>query len=171
MSVIAAGADPECVETLQEVADLYATQAVRVRRLVHLRLTAPEAVVEDACQVAWMRLVRNRSRVRRQTAAGWLVRVAAREALRLMDLGERDRPLEELEADGCGRAPDLIEAFADRQVRLRAIDRLPERQQRLVWLQGLGFSYSEMAGVTGDSPRTVERQLVRARRKLADVAP
>jgi RNA polymerase sigma factor (sigma-70 family) len=170
MTVMAAGTDRECVETLQEVADLYATQAVRVRRLVHLRLTAPDAVVEDACQVAWLRLVRHRSRVRRQTAASWLVRVAAREALRLMDLGDRDRPLEELEADDSGRAPDVIEAFADRHERLGAIDRLPERQQRLVWLQGLGFSYSEMAGVTGDSPRTVQRQLLRARRTLADVA-
>jgi RNA polymerase sigma factor (sigma-70 family) len=169
MRVTAAGADPECVETLQEVADLYASQAARVRRLVHLRLTAPDALVEDACQVAWMRLVRNRSRVRRQTAASWLVRVAAREALRLMDLRDRDWPLEVLD-DDLGRVPDLIDAFADSQARLGAVDHLPERQRRLVWLQGLGFSYSEIAGVTGDSPRTVERQLLRARRKLADVA-
>ncbi len=169
MSAAAAGTDPECVETLQEVADLYAAQSVRVRRLVHLRLTAPDAVVEDACQVAWMRLVRNRSHVRRQTAASWLVRVAGREALRLMDLRDRERPLELLDDDP-GRVPDLIDTLADSRVRLGAVDRLPERQRRLVWLQGLGFSYSEMAGVTGDSPRTVERQLVRARRKLADVA-
>lgn len=169
MSVTVAAAGQECVETLEEVADLYARQAVRVRRLVHLHVTAPDAVVEDACQVAWMRLVRNRSRVRRQTAACWLARVASREALRLLDLGDRDRPLEVLDDDP-DRAPDLIEAIADRDVRLGAIDRLPERQRRLVWLQGLGFSYSEMAGVTGDSPRTVERQLGRARRKLADMA-
>lgn len=168
MSATVAGVDLECVETLQEVANLYAAQAIRVRRLVHLRLTAPDAVVEDACQVAWMRLVLHRSRVRRQTAASWLVRVAAREALRLMDLRDRDRPLEVLDDDP-GRAPDLIDAFADSDVRRGAIDHLPERQRRLVWLQGLGFSYSEMAGVTGDSPRTVERQLLRAKRKLADV--
>ncbi|HTU31431.1 MAG TPA: sigma-70 family RNA polymerase sigma factor [Solirubrobacteraceae bacterium] len=170
MSVVAGRAEPECVETLQAVAELYASQAARVRRLVHLRLTAPDAVVEDACQVAWMRLVRNRDRVRRATAASWLVRVAAREALRLMDLGDRDRALEDLDGDDSRCAPDLIEAFADRHVRLGAIDRLPERQQRLVWLQGLGFSYSEMAGVTGDSRRTIERQLLRARQKLAEMA-
>jgi RNA polymerase sigma factor (sigma-70 family) len=169
MSVIPAGADTDCVETLQAVADLYAAQAVRVRRLVHLRLTAPDVVVEDACQVAWMRLVRSRSQVRRQTATGWLVRVAAREALRLMDLGDRDRPLEELDDDP-DRAPDLIEAFSDSHARLGVLDRLPERQQRLVWLQGLGFSYAEMSGVTGDSPRTIERQLLRARRKLEESA-
>jgi DNA-directed RNA polymerase specialized sigma24 family protein len=55
-------------------------------------------------------------------------------------------------------------------MRLRALDRLPERRRRLIWLQGLGFSYAEMAGVTGDSPRTVERQLRRARQELADLA-
>jgi RNA polymerase sigma factor (sigma-70 family) len=169
MSVAAVGGELECVGTLQEVAELYATQAVRVRRLVHLRLTAPDAVVEDACQVAWMRLVRNRSRVHRQTAACWLVRVAAREAIRQMHLGDRDLPLEELD-DGQNTAPDLIEEFTDRHARLGAIKRLPERQRRLMWLQGLGFSYSEMAGVTGDSERTIERQLMRARQKLADVA-
>ncbi len=169
MGVTAVGADLECVGTLKEVAELYATQAVRVRRLVHLRLTAPDAVVEDACQVAWMRLVRHRSRVRRDSAPSWLVCVAAREAVRQLHLGDRDLPLEELDDDQ-GRAPDLIEAFTERHVRLRAIERLPERQRRLVWLQGLGFSYAEMAGVTGDSLRTVERQLTRARRKLADVS-
>jgi RNA polymerase sigma factor (sigma-70 family) len=169
MSVGAVGVDPEYVETLQAVAELYATQAVRVRRLVHLRLTAPDAVVEDACQVAWLRLVRHRSRVRRETAACWLVRVAAREAVRQLRRGERDRPLEELEDDQ-SRAPDLIEQLADSQTRLGVLERLPERQRRLVWLQGLGFNYAEMAGVTGDSPRTVERQLTRARQRLADVS-
>jgi RNA polymerase sigma factor (sigma-70 family) len=169
MSAGVMGAELEYVETLQSVAELYATQAVRVRRLVHLRLTAPDAVVEDACQVAWMRLVRNRSRVRRETAACWLVRVAAREAVRQLRRGERDRPLEGLEDDQ-SRAPDLIEQLADSQTRLGVLERLPERQRRLVWLQGLGFNYAEMAGVTGDSPRTVERQLTRARQRLADVS-
>jgi len=169
MSVTVVGTDPECVETLEQVAELYASQAVRVRRLVHLRLTAPDAVVEDACQVAWMRLVRNRSRVRRRSAALWLVRVAAHEALRQMSRADRDLPLEEL-AEDSAPTPDLIETLADGQARLWALDRLPERQRRLMWLQGLGFSYAEMAGLTGDSRRTVERQLVRARQELADVA-
>lgn len=168
MGVTAVGSDLECIGTLQEVAELYATQAVRVRRLVHLRLTAPDAVVEDACQIAWMRLVRNRTRVRRQSAACWLVRVAAREAVRQMHRGDRDRPLEELDDDP-NTAPDLMEELADRHARLGALERLPERQRRLVWLQGLGFSYAEMAGATGDSERTIERQLTRARQMLADV--
>jgi RNA polymerase sigma factor (sigma-70 family) len=161
------GAERECVGTLQAVGELYATHAVRVRRLVHLQLTAPEAVVEDACQVAWMRLVRSRAGIRRETAARWLVQVAAHEARRLMDLRGRDLSLEEIEEIEL-RAPDLVEELAERRVRLRALERLPERQRRLVWLQGCGFSYAEIAGVTGDSRRTVDRQLTRARKRLAD---
>ena len=42
------------------------------------------------------------------------------------------------------------------------------RVRRLVWLQGLGLSYREMAGETGMTRRTVERQLMRARSSLAD---
>jgi RNA polymerase sigma factor (sigma-70 family) len=158
--------DRECVGTLQAVAELYAAHSVRVRRLVHLRLSAPDAVVEDACQIAWMRLVRNRSRVRRATAARWLVQVAANEALRQVGAGERELPLEQLD-DHPQSAPDLLEELADGRVRLGTLCRLPERQRRLVWLQGLGFSYAEMANATGDSRRTVERQLTRARERLA----
>ncbi|MGO9820233.1 MAG: sigma factor-like helix-turn-helix DNA-binding protein [Solirubrobacteraceae bacterium] len=35
-----------------------------------------------------------------------------------------------------------------------------------MWLQGFGLSYAEMAGYTGDSERTIERQVLRARRSL-----
>ena len=51
-----------------------------------------------------------------------------------------------------------------------ASQNLPERQQRLVWLQGLGLSYTEMAAHEGATPRTVERQLMRAKKRLREVA-
>ena len=35
-----------------------------------------------------------------------------------------------------------------------------------MWLQGFGLSYSEIAAYTGDTRRTVERQLMRAKRAL-----
>jgi DNA-binding CsgD family transcriptional regulator len=40
------------------------------------------------------------------------------------------------------------------------------RQQRLVWLQAAGLSYVEMAAYTGDSVRTVERQVLRAAERV-----
>ena len=55
----------------------------------------------------------------------------------------------------------------ERRDRLESVaEVLPDRQRRLVWLQALGWSYLEMAQQTGDTPRTVERQLLRARRAL-----
>ena len=153
----------------EEVAALFARDAVRVRRLVRLSVSAPEAVVEDACQVAWMRLVSNPSRVCAAAATSWLVRVAVREAMRGARRTARDLSLEEVVAER-GDAPDpggaTAEDIAEQRGRLDAISRLPERQRRLVWLRGLGFTYREMAGETGDTVRTVERQLDRARVNL-----
>jgi RNA polymerase sigma factor (sigma-70 family) len=172
MGAIAGPARAEYVDGLREIDELYIAQAVRVRRLVHLQVTAPDDLVEDACQVAWLRLLRHRTRVRRDTAERWVVRVAVHEALRAIARAARDVALDALEEEDCEprTVPDLMQALSEGRERLRVIDALPARQQRLVWLQGLGFSYEEMAGATGESRRTVERQLLRAQRALADVA-
>jgi RNA polymerase sigma factor (sigma-70 family) len=170
MSAIAGPCPPQCLERLEDVAELYASQAVRVRRLVRLSVQAPDAVIEDACQIAWMRLVRHRTRVRRDSASRWVVRVAVNEAFKLVRRTAHDVSLDALVEDvGAAplAAPDLLEDLAEQRAQLEAIGGLPARQQRLVWLQALGFSYAEMAGETGDSNRTVERQLLRAKRTLA----
>ena len=43
---------------------------------------------------------------------------------------------------------------------------LAVRPQRFVWLQALGLTYTEMAAHERCTPRTVDRQLSRARREL-----
>jgi DNA-directed RNA polymerase specialized sigma24 family protein len=142
-------------------------------------VTAPEAVIEDACQVAWMRLVHHRARIHRETATCWDDRVAIREAFKLLRRGAREVSLDVLadeagEAGQAGRfrlqSPDLLEELAEKRARLASIGDLPARQQRLVWLQMCGFSYAEMAGETGDTCRTVQRQLLRAKHTLAQQA-
>ena len=178
----AAGADREVglLDDLDDVARLYAEEAVRVRRIVRMSVTAPPAVIEDACQVAWCRLLIHRARLRRESARAWLVRVAVREAVKSIQRERRERSLEALLEQG-GRsaargsaqtgmtlpAPALIDDLVEQKHRLESIRALPERQRRLVWLQGLGLSYREMAGETGMTRRTVERQLMRARSSLA----
>ena len=178
----AAGADREVglLDDLDDVARLYAEEAVRVRRIVRMSVTAPPAVIEDACQVAWCRLLIHRARLRRESARAWLVRVAVREAVKSVQRERRERSLEALLEQG-GRsaargsvqtgmtlpAPALIDDLVEQKHRLESIRALPERQRRLVWLQGLGLSYREMAAATGMTRRTVERQLMRARSSLA----
>lgn len=160
------------MSSLDEVAELYAEQSVRVRRLVRAAVRAPDALVEDACQVAWSRLIHNRARVRRDTAPAWLTRTAVHESWRMLRREARELSLDALGGESGGEAamisaPALLEDLIQQRARLDAIRALPERQQRLVWLQGIGFSYAEMAGHTGITRRTVERQLLRAKASLS----
>ncbi len=149
---------------------LYGDYEERLRQIVRRRVRAPEAIVEDACQVAWSRLVRDRERIRRETALAWLATTAVREALKLLAREGREQPYEELPGQAAqpawGAPPPALEELVSQRNRLAAIATLSQRQQRLVWLQGLGLSYAEMAQRTGATPRTVERQLLRAKDKL-----
>jgi RNA polymerase sigma factor (sigma-70 family) len=155
------------------IAELYNAHARRLTQIVRRRVRAPEPVVEDACQFAWDRLILHRDRVRAETALGWLATTALRQAYKLVARDGRELSFDEL-AEGPGEpalaahmpAPDELVA---QRARLAAIATLSKRQQRLVWLQGLGLSYAEMAQRTGATPRTVERQLLRAKRALRDV--
>jgi RNA polymerase sigma factor (sigma-70 family) len=157
-----------------EISDLYAALAVRLRQIVGAQVRAPDALIEDACQFAWSNLIRYQGSVARERALGWLATTASREAIRLIRRQRRDLSLEQLTEDGSGSAPRAavtsIEELVEQRARLQTIDGLPERQQRLVWLQGLGLSYNEMAAHEGATPRTVERQLIRAKKRLREAA-
>jgi RNA polymerase sigma factor (sigma-70 family) len=65
--------------------------------------------------------------------------------------------------------PGPEEVF-ERRERLASIRLLPERQQRVLWLHALGLTYVEIARHTGYTTRTVERQLLRARRAAREAA-
>jgi len=155
-----------------DVAALYADRADYVHQRVAREVRAADPVIEEACQVAWARFVDQRSRVARDSAVAWLVTTAIHEAIRTVRRIERWTSLDAL-LDEFGDLPGMVRTApaADEVVGLRlrvqALRALPPRQARLVWLQGLGLSYGEMGAQTGDSVRTVERQLGRARRRLA----
>ena len=148
-----------------DVGELYGSLAGRLQQIVRLDVRAPDAVIEDACQVAWFRLLRHSHRVHRETVLAWLATTAAREALRLLRRDCRELSLDaELEHDGRQGTPhELVE----RRERLREVERLPERQQRVVWLHAIGLSYAEIALTEGCTRRTVDRQLLRARQVLS----
>ncbi len=153
-----------------DVETIYASSAARVRRLVRHNVRAPEPVIEDACQTAWVRLVRDRGRVRPETAVAWLVTTAVREAIKLTQRARREVFLEDL-LDDAGELQELdgrpaTDEVVEYRLRLESLCLLTDRQQRFVWLQALGWSYAEMATMTGATPRTIDRQLLRARRTL-----
>jgi RNA polymerase sigma factor (sigma-70 family) len=158
---------------LAELEQLYARSAGQVRRRVRSDVNAPEAVIDDACQVAWIRLLHHRERVRREAAVPWLVTTAVHEALKLIRRAGHEVSLEVL-IEAAGDAPlsesevgPSPEETVGRRLALEELEELSERQRRLLWMQGLGFSYAEIRNHTGDSARTVQRQLIRARSRLS----
>lgn len=159
---------------LGDVGELYVSLSERLERIVGMDVRAPRAVIEDACQFAWGRLWHHRDRVARDTALSWLATTAIHEAFKLLAGQARCLSLEDtIERSGEGpltaHAP-AVEEVLDHRVQLEMVRSLSERQQRLLWLHALGFSYAEIAASTGSTTRTVERQLLRGKRKLRSLA-
>lgn len=171
MSVVMSRSDG----SLDEIGDLYRVLSGRLERIVRRGVKLPDPVIEDACQFAWSRLVDHAHRVERETALGWLVKTAIHEALRAARQGTHELSLEAaIEERGDDRAfaaaspgPDEL---CEQHERLAAIGALAVRHQRLLWLRGLGLSYTEVARHEACTPRTVQRQLVRARRGVRAAA-
>jgi RNA polymerase sigma factor (sigma-70 family) len=153
---------------------LYCALAAPLERIVRAEVRGCDAVVDDACQMAWIQLLRHAGEVRSRTVLSWLATTAVHEALRLLRRAGRELSLElvfEEEPALIGRvtAPGPEETLELRE-RLDSLRRLPERQQRMVWLHGIGLSYADIAVSTGCTTRTVERQLMRAKRTMRAAA-
>ena len=153
-----------------DVAELYGRLSGRLEQIVRVDVRAQDVVIEDACQFAWSRLVHHRDHVQRDATLSWLARTAVHEAFKQVRRDNRELSLDaaiESGGDAVVRlpAPAPDELVAARQ-RLAQVELLPERQRRLLWMQGVGLSYSEISARTGCTERTVERQLLRARRKV-----
>ena len=124
--------------------------------------------IEDACAFAWLQLVRCRPEPR--SAFGWLLTTAIREAVKLDRYGRRVTDLDRL-ADHPVRDPrQELEQRLETLTARHAIEeaRLRPRERRLIGLRALGYSRAQMAELTGDSHRTLDRQLGRAQRKLSN---
>jgi RNA polymerase sigma factor (sigma-70 family) len=152
----------------------YAELAPRLQAIVAHNVRAPEALIEDACQIAWSQWVTHRDRVSPNSVLAWLATTAIREALRLVRLESRHVPLTEEREAGAkvinlpvrGPGPEQLVEFRERLAEVR---RLPVRQQRALWMQSFGYDYREIAAQTGATRRSVERNLMRARRGLEQV--
>ena len=153
---------------------LYADLQPQLVRILASNLQLSDWVVDDACQTAWGSLLAHLDTVEPGSELGWLSTTAMRAALRLL---RRDRVMESAEElpppplldDYRHLGPGPEQAYQLRE-RLAEIRRLPVRQQRIVLLHGFGYEYEEIAAVTGDTRRTVARQLTRARQRLARLA-
>jgi len=152
--------------------ELYAELQPQLWRILNTNLQISEATLEDACQTAWILLLVVRESIEPGSELGWLSTTATRYALRLQRAQLEVEPLDEVaQLVELARYRPLDpgpERAIETRERLAEIRELPVRQRRLVWLQGLGYEYVEIAAATGDSRRTVERQLLRAHKRLSE---
>lgn len=154
-------------------AEFYRLHHDKLVRAVARSVNAPRALIEDACQSAWVIFLRRQPEC--ETAFAWLRTVAVHEAYRLSRVERRDVRLDALVSKDGGATvgQELVEdqrACLDRQLEVRLafarVAELSPRQRRLFALQIAGHSYEETAALTGDSVRTVDRQLRRAHARV-----
>jgi RNA polymerase sigma factor (sigma-70 family) len=147
---------------------LYRRHHRNLQRAVARVVNAPRELIEDACQSAWTILLR--SQPDRATIFAWLRVVAIHEAYRLC-AAERGAHLEDLDhsqgwdAVIAGRVTidDAIEA----RRALRSLAALPERQRQDLFLRVAGFSYGEIAQISGARTYTnVDKHLRKARARI-----
>jgi RNA polymerase sigma factor (sigma-70 family) len=143
-------------------AALFATLQPRLRRAVARAVTAPQAVIDDACANAWLILLR--AQPRRETVYSWLRQVAIHEAIRLYRREVRDTavPVDEM--------PSTTDRMHDALRALEALAALPARQRRMLSRQVAGLTYADIAREERVTARTVELQVLRGRRRLRDAA-
>jgi RNA polymerase sigma factor (sigma-70 family) len=152
----------------EDIAAFFAANAIALERTVSRHVVAAPAMVEDACSIAWGKLLRRADIRLGSDGFWWLYRVAVREVWRLTSQARHERPLDADELDGLLAHSDDVATMAERRQSLRTLEQLPERQARILLLHGCGFTYAEIARMTGATHRTVDRQLRRARERLRD---
>jgi RNA polymerase sigma factor (sigma-70 family) len=162
-----------------DLAALYRAQHRKLERIVARQVRAPGTIAQDACQTAWARLCAHPDLVLEEHAAlSWLITTATREAWkqsRRLTTHEATMPFEvdsdDASAGLAAEADDPSEvaiAHAEHQQRVTRLRALSDRERLYLYLQGLGYSYSEMSNLTSASIRTVERQVLRARSNIGN---
>jgi DNA-directed RNA polymerase specialized sigma24 family protein len=143
--------------------DLYGRHHKDLRRAVSHAVNAPRELIEDACQNAWTVLLT--AQPERTSIFRWLYVVATREAFRLCDRELRHIHLETMLPAGSWDAV-IADAFSVEDIlepreALRILASLPDRQRADLTLLVAGYSYAEIAEMTGG--RTYTNVIWRAR--------
>jgi DNA-directed RNA polymerase specialized sigma24 family protein len=146
---------------------LYRRHHCDLERAVARIVSAPRELIEDACQSAWAILLR--SQPDRVAIFAWLRVVAIHEAYRLSAIQRRDAHLDRLTSENGSwqeviADPRTLDALVEAREALRLLAGLPERQRDDLALLVAGFSYREIAVMTGGRTFTnVNKHLAKAR--------
>jgi RNA polymerase sigma factor (sigma-70 family) len=157
-----------CPPQRGDEAELYSQLAHKLARIVANRVKTSSANVDDACAFAWLQMLRHQPP--RETLLAWLVTTGTREATKLDRRARRQvEPTDDLADVTClstGHRP--IEAHLDVLAAREAIADagLRPREAEILSAHVAGYSYAEIADAKCLTTRTVERQLLRANRRL-----
>ena len=146
-------------------ADLYRQHRAGLQRAIAGAVNASPALIEDACQTAWTKFLHRQPN--RQTALGWLYVVALHEAYRLSTIQRHEHQPTNRNLDST--IPDRVSLDDQLQAReaLRALAQLPRAQRRDLTLRVAGYSYRDIAQLTGGRTYTnVSNHLVKARARI-----
>ena len=155
---------------------LYRAHHKRLLRLIARDVPARPQVIEDACGFAWAELLARQPE--RTSIVGWLRVVARGGALRLAQSDRATVLMIAIDTDAlpfparstncpAGSASERCEAFDA----LSLLAGLPVRRRTFLAAKIAGYSYEEIAAELEVSWRTVNRQLVRARRAVRAARP
>ena len=149
--------------------ELYRRHHRDLHRAVAHAVDAPRELIEDACQNAWAIMLR--AQPKRVSIFGWLYVVATREAIRLCERDRRHVHLAGLFPAGSWDAVIAdafsIDAILEAREALSVLASLPDHQRADLALLVAGFSYVEIAELTGGRTYTnVNKHLVKARARV-----
>lgn len=149
-----------------DIAAFYTRKAAELQRAIRRAMCGPDVRVEDACSYAWCQLLSHDEVSLDDRGFRWLYVVALHEGYRLGDRARREAMIDSIERLA---GPEAGDRLAHRE-RVDLVRALPARKRELVLLHAAGFTYPEIARLTGNSLRTVERQLLRGKRALRSAA-
>lgn len=161
------------------MSEIEASPSTRHQRIFHdvypslyrycSRLTGDPDAAEDAAQEAFVRLFERKPTGERRSVRVWLFRVATnliRDRARVRS-GRED--LLERHGESARTAPSPEGQFARRETRAlvrRVLDRIPERDRRMLLMREEGFRYREIAEAVGVKSTSVGTLLARAERRF-----
>ena len=147
----------------ETVAAFYVSNADELQRAVRRALYGPDAMVEDACSHAWCQLLQNDHVRLNDHGFSWLYCVALREGYRLSAKSRR-RP--RLSGVSGADVWEAIERRLTHEEHAGLLLQVGARRRAILVLQAAGLTYGEIADVTHNSVRTVDRQLRLGRAEL-----
>jgi RNA polymerase sigma-70 factor, ECF subfamily len=135
-------------------------------RYLTVRLGSREEAADLASEVFLEAFTRvPRLRWRGKPVLAWLYRVAANMAAD--SLRKRQREVPSAKVEPAATAPDAADRIADREALVRALESLPADYQLVVHLRLVeGYSFAEVARLTGRSVGACQMLMLRSARRL-----